>query len=299
MCKILLFLLLALSLLGISISWAEELPAPVIDLETVSSAVVMIKTEFIESMVVQGETYEILLRKPGTNHVQPKLFKKEGTGTLVVHGEELYLATAAHVAKDTLLDSDIIMKVVGDRPKVIPITKFISKKDRLDWILHPTADLAALRLDPSAEAITKHRLHFLSSVILESARKAPNRLQPVTIVGFPLGLGTDGNFSPISQQSKTVSGLLTLPRLDIKQSQVFFLLDNPSIGGFSGAPVLELPGAYIAKNEIQHNRDLTWVGVVHGTTGDNTGGKLAVITPAALVLELLGAEKSDSATAPD
>ena len=277
-------------LLGRLTAWAEELPAPVIDLETVSSAVVMIHTQFIESMVVQGETYEVLLRKPGTNQIQPKLLKKEGTGTLVVKGEDLYLVTAAHVAKDTLLDSEIIMKVAGDRPQVIPITQLVSGNDQLNWIVHPTADLAALQLDPNAEVISTLRIHFLSAEVLESKRKAPNRLQPVTIVGFPLGLGTEGNFSPISQQSKTVSGLLTLPRLDIQQSQVFFLLDNPSIGGFSGAPVLELPGVYIAKNAIKRNRDLRWVGVVHGTTGDNTGGKLAVITPAALVLELFGAE---------
>ena len=294
--KILLLLLLLLLLLipivlSISSAWAEEPSRPVIDIETVSSAVVMIHTEFIESMVVQGESYEVLLRKPGSNLIQPKLFKKEGTGTFVVKGSDLYLVTAAHVAKDTLLDSDVIMKVADDRPEVIPLTQLVGGKDRLDWIVHPTADLAALRLSPPSVIMAKLDQHFLPYEILASQLKAPNRLHPVTTVGFPLGLGTKGKFSPITQQSKTVSGLLTLPRLDTQQPQVFFLLDSPSIGGFSGGPVLELPGVFLGKTEIKRNPDLKWVGVIHGTTGDDTGGKLAVITPAALVRELLGAEK--------
>ncbi len=297
--KILLLLFLIPILLSIPSTWAEESSRPVIDIETVSSAVVMIHTEFIESMVVKGETYEVLLRKLGTNQIQPKLLKKEGTGTFVVKGSDLYLVTAEHVAKDTLLDSDVIMKVADDQPEVIPITQLIGGKDRLDWIVHPTADLAALRLSPSDEVMAKLDHHFLPYEILVSQLKAPNRLHPVTTIGFPLGLGTKGKFSPITQESKTVSGLLTLPRLDTQQPQVFFLLDNPSIGGFSGGPVLELPGVFLGQTEVKHNPDLKWVGVIHGTTGDNTGGKLAVITPAALVRELLEAEKSPSMSTDD
>ena len=291
MCKVLLCLLFILTvLMGTAFGAEQKPPNQVIDINTVSSAVVMIRTEFVESVSVQGETYEILLRKPGTDFIQPKLASKEGTGTLVAKGSDLYLLTAEHVAKGTTSDSVIVMKVKDDRPEIIPITQLIGKAERPNWIVHPVADLAAMKLYPQESIMSKLEQHFLSYEILVPEFKAPNRQRPVITVGFPLGLGTKGSFSPISQESKTVSGLVTLPRLDTQRPQEFFLLDKPSIGGFSGAPVLELPGMFIAQNEILRSHALRWVGVMHGTTGDDTGGKLAVVTPAAFVLELLGAK---------
>jgi hypothetical protein len=67
----------------------------------------------------------------------------------------------------------------------------------------------------------------------------------------------------------------------------FYLLDSPSIGGYSDAPVFYTPGTYMKGNALIASKRITCVGIVHGTISDKTGGKMAAIHPAALILETL------------
>ena len=80
-----------------------------------------------------------------------------------------------------------------------------------------------------------------------------------------------------------------MPRADTKAMAVFFVTQDPSVGGFSGAPVLDTGLPYSTDNAsvVADGRSLQIVGVVHATVSDNTGGKMGVVTPAHLLRKFL------------
>jgi hypothetical protein len=66
-----------------------------------------------------------------------------------------------------------------------------------------------------------------------------------------------------------------------------FLLQDPSIGGFSGAPVFDLPGIRLSGSAMVAHQGVACFGITHGTLSDDTGGKLAAVTPSSAVIELI------------
>ena len=82
---------------------------------------------------------------------------------------------------------------------------------------------------------------FLPFNMLLKDLKAPQRERPLVVMGFPLALGAHGHFSPITSESKAASGLVQIRINKFDPEQTFFLLDKPSIGGFSGSPVFLMP----------------------------------------------------------
>lgn len=233
-------------------------------LESLSSTVVLLRTDY-----------------------QEKVRTSTGTAVLVADQERLFLVTAGHVANDTNERTTVTMRIEGDRPLTFPLPQLSGNRGPQPWVFHDHADVAVLRLQPVPELMPYLKGHFLPRENLLSTLEAPSRERPLVTLGFPLGLGVRDRFSPISRESKAASGLLTLPRADRKGESVFFLLDSPSIGGFSGAPVFHLPGAYSAGGGLVISGRLECVGLVHGTISDDTGGKLAAIVPAQFISEAL------------
>jgi len=87
------------------------------------------------------------------------------------------------------------------------------------------------------------------------------------MIGFPLGLGVDtsvNRFLPVSRQTRAASGLL---------DDLFFLLQDPAIEGYSGSPLLSLGGVVANRSGIVGDTPAACYGVVVSTVGDNTGGK--------------------------
>ena len=77
--------------------------------------------------------------------------------------------------------------------------------------------------------------------MLNAEESAPQRERWLVVMGFPLALGTKGRFSPITIETKAASGLVRV-KLDYMNTEAtFFVLDKPSIGGYSGAPVFLMP----------------------------------------------------------
>jgi hypothetical protein len=108
----------------------------------------------------------------------------------------------------------------------------------------------------------------------------------ITCVGFPNGLGVSGRFSPFTFRSYISSGIITLNRADTKTPSDFFCLESPSIGGYSGGPVFDL--GYQVTGAMTTTKDKTrLLGIMHGTISDNTGGKIAAVTPAKYILEII------------
>ncbi|HDZ20735.1 hypothetical protein LCGC14_0431720 [marine sediment metagenome] len=209
-----------------------------------------------------------------------------GTGTLVACSDRPFVLTAKHVADDISINDNIVVKDDDDRPLTIPIKKLVEKSS-LDWKAHSEADLAAFELfpqDSQTGASLKNR--FLPLEFFSEEKSAPARELILTSIGFPLGLGTQGYFSPLTFESKASSGFLTLPRGDTRTPQTFFALENPSVGGYSGCPIVDL-SVFKAGSMTTTGNGTCFYGVMHGTISDKTGGKIAMVTPSYYVHELI------------
>lgn len=205
-----------------------------------------------------------------------------GTGSFIVKNNNIYLLTAAHVAITTNKNTYLAL---GDRESncvKIPIVELV---EYLDWNIHPSADIAILEIIPN-----RHMKIFEGRCFpydhINSTENIASRDDEITIIGFPNGLGVGGKFSPLTFRSHLSSGLVTLKRADRDIMTEFFCLENPSMGGYSGAPVLDL-GYSIWGNATSTKEKTIMHGIVHGTMSDTTGGKIALITPMYFLMDLL------------
>lgn len=234
------------------------------DLEALSSSVAFLKSEHLAT-------------------------KPYGTGFFIVENNHLFLITAAHISKFLDKKSTVTIKGSGDIPLTYNIGNLINISHELVWIKHNKADIALLKLNPDPETFIKLQGHFLPSSILEIEKKAPHRAKILTVLGFPLSLGVKGVFSPISKETKSASGLLNLLRADTKIMATFFVTQDPSIGGYSGAPVFDTGLPYSTSNTAIYvdMRETKILGIVHGTISDKTGGKLGAIVPSYYIVETI------------
>jgi hypothetical protein len=214
---------------------------------------------------------------------------KVATGFFVIDpsSDKLFLITARHVIITLTPNSLAVIRIKDDVPQEIVLSQLTGMNSPLAWRVHPTADVAVLTLNPAKDIIPLLAGHALFKVNLLQNLEAPSRDIPLTILGFPMGIGVQGRFSPISRETKAASGLLNLPRISAAS---IFLLQDPIAGGFSGSPVFEFPGAYpSARAAIEIGGRFACVGLASATIPDVTGGKLGVVVPAKYILEAIDA----------
>lgn len=199
-----------------------------------------------------------------------------GTGIFVVKANDLYLLTATHVAITTNQTTTVVISDAQGNATSIPLTDF---NKVLAWKHHPVADIAVLPIQMNPR-IKPHLIsRFLPFDHFQTQRMSVSRDIELTSVGFPNGLGAQGIFSPLTYRSYASSALISLNRADTNTPCEFFLLENPSVGGYSGGPIFDL-GITIVGG-MTTTKDKTFcLGLMHGTISDQTGGKLAAVTPA-------------------
>jgi len=207
-----------------------------------------------------------------------------GTGVfMTTNGSDAYLITASHVAKST--NSSTLIAVQSDDGRCQTFW-LASLTPSLAWRYHDVADMALLPLGGTVQAQLVVNKRCLEIDCFNLQKKAASRDDELTAIGFPNGLGVDGMFSPLTFRSFASSGYLTLDRADTHTPQVFFCLENPSVGGYSGCPVIDL--AYMVSGFITQSKgNPVCHGIMHGTMSDNTGGKLALVTPMFYLNDLL------------
>jgi len=211
---------------------------------------------------------------------------------LLTDKQHVFLATAEHVARALTTNSVVVIRGSDGNGFQIPMLTFMAGTNSY-WRFHDTADLALLPIAWTADlegelARAGQTVLALPSKHLRGTESAPSRAVTLTVLGFPLALGTEGKFSAISRETKPASGLLTVLRADTHKPAVFFITQDPSIGGFSGAPVFDTMLPTVSSGTLMlESGELQLVGIVHGTLSDNTGGKLGAITPAHELLTLL------------
>ena len=198
-----------------------------------------------------------------------------GTGIFLEKNNVPYLVTAAHVAKDTNENTII---VVGDSNCSCKKISLKALANEIKWITHPVADLAVLQMTPNDIVSSFISGRCLPYDHFNLTKQCISRDTELTVIGFPHGLGIGGAFSPLTFRSFAASSFLTLARADTYTPSYFFCMENPSVGGYSGGPVFDL--AYYKRGLITMAGEKTIChGIIHGTMSDNTGGKLALVTP--------------------
>ena len=114
---------------------------------------------------------------------------------------------------------------------------------------------------------------------------APPRAFALTTIGFALGKGAQVTFSPITKDSKPASGVMCEGNVD------FFYLQDPSIAGFSGAPVVDSGDPHLIATSPSSAAAVSgppkcW-GIVSATEGDGSGGKTARVIHASYIAALI------------
>ena len=196
----------------------------------------------------------------------------------------LWMVTANHVAKETNEQTIIVVATKDGNAQQLPLNIFgpISS-----WRHHPFADISAFSIQANTSNIQfLNGRTFLPIDHFNLKQESVSRDFELTCIGFPGGLGTDGKFSPFTFRSYASSGFFTYPRFDTMQNCSFFCLENPSVGGYSGGPVFDL--GYSTNGVIEMKKEKTLChGIMHGTMSDNTGGKIAMVTPALYLKDII------------
>ncbi len=205
-----------------------------------------------------------------------------GTATIISHGDRYFLLTANHVAKDMKIDAQIIFRKKGNKPFQLDLLRLSNHSK--PWIHHPVADISLLELQPSNLDLKQQIKEWsFPSYLIYDGKEMVSREADLTFLGYPNVFITYEYFSPLTFNSHLASGLITNYRSNTKIACTFYYLDTPSMQGCSGSGVY-----YSLKKDIYFGGSKTaMVGVVHGTARDNTGGKLAAITPSFYIWDIL------------
>lgn len=269
-------------ILIISPLYASGQDIQTVPFDQVTNSVVYLEGEKAKLESIDGKTYEIGIRRPGSGEFQLLTERVYGTGFFVKRGDSLFLVTAGHVARDLALSLRVRL-IASDTSGN---SKPCSLDNKVKWIFSEKADVAVSRVH-DALFISDFSHSALDIRFLADTITFPVPELPLAIIGFPLGLGVQNKFSPLRKETYASSGLIDLPRADTKQIATFFVLQDPSIGGYSGAPVFIIE-TYRFGNTIMKGFDTnSCIGIIHSTIYDATGGKLGLVTPAKYVYELI------------
>lgn len=201
-----------------------------------------------------------------------------GTGFLSSDGSAVCLMTAQHVISS--VKAPIAIKLlVSYVPRILKLDE--AAYSSAHWGMRPSTDLAAVRLKP----VPNGTLHVFRRSQIQADTPLPVKERPIVVFGFPLGIGSS-DFTPVSQEYNRACGSVEAKSDAHPAAAQYYLLDRPSVQGYSGAPAFQVPGVFDRGTNLVVGKDLILVGVIAGSLSDNTGGKLGVAIPPQFIAEL-------------
>ena len=257
-------------------------PASVADLVR---CVVMLDRPFTETVKVDGADAEVWLRLDHRARPIPKIDRHVGSAFLVADADAAYVVTAAHVARRMDREARLSFAGRGGRRASRRLSDVLSAgAHAVRWTYAPPADVAAVRIPHPPPALHGR---FLPAELLARDDTAPGGTVELLVIGFPLGLAATDRFAPIRKHYHAASEVVRLCGEEMSAPADFFLLDQPAMGGYSGAPVFVAPHA-----ELTAVGDVTvlaprCVGVVSQTISDEAGGQFAAVVPSRVIRRLL------------
>ena len=205
-----------------------------------------------------------------------------GTGSFIEKDNKFYILTASHVISSNTPVTHIKLSDVNKKCVSLSLTQ-LNKNQK--WLSHPIADMCVFEIDSSNNDWIKTRSFPYNQCSLNM--NGFNRDIELTTVGFPCGLGASSHFSPLTFRSFPSIEVISLMRFDLPIVSDFFLLEDPSIGGYSGGPVFDL--GYKVDGLITQTKEETILyGIMHGFIGNGTtGGEMAAVTPISYLKDLI------------
>lgn len=260
------------------------------DIEKIFSSVAFITTTKIQTQQIEGNVLEVYLRNPKNNEIRPLTINEFGTGFFVMREVDYYLITAEHVANTTNASTSIVISLSDNSPFEIKLKDLVGSKyldgESLKWIKHANADVALIPIDKS-QINNLMKIHFYPYELILNKLESPLRQTNLVAYGYPLGLGIGKRISPISKKYSPSSGLIDLNRFDNNRPSTFFLVDDPSITGLSGGPVVALPQVLEYDDTVSIAINNPWLlGLVHGTINKDGGGYGAIV-PSKFIAETI------------
>lgn len=251
-----------------------------IPFDDLMKSVVYLQDKHPKIQVISGKSYELGIRKIGEKRFKLLEYSISGTGFFIKSKGKLFLVTAEHIARELINNPSLVTSDMnGD-------AKEYSLKGEINWKFHKNADIAVSIIRNSI----LFKLFYDNAIdknFLNDSLDYPDAEFPIAVIGFPLNLGIHGKFSPLRRDTNAASKLIDLPRADNKKISTFFILQDPSIGGYSGAPVFIIE-AYRFGHILMKGFDARLcVGIIHGILSDNTGGKLGMVVPAKFIKDLI------------
>ncbi|PCJ89706.1 MAG: hypothetical protein COA57_01455 [Flavobacteriales bacterium] len=239
--------------------------------------VVYLQETKVQTFKKDGKEYERWLKDVNNNEFSAQTYPITGTGFFASDDEgSFYLVTAQHVAKDLTINATVTIQSKYDKPITYSIKDLVGETDALKWTTHGSADVAVLLIDLNSKIFDIPMLSALPPHVILDSLQAPKRQKELTIVGFPLGLGIGKKFSPISKKLSPSSGLFEGINPNNNLNVFYFLLDDPSVAGFSGSPVYDLVILPQQEGESEIGV-LRCVGLVQGTISDKIAGFAAIV----------------------
>lgn len=210
-----------------------------------------------------------------------KSTNKSGTATIVVNDGKYFFLTANHVAKQITKQGEVYLNN-DNKPLIYRLSDVV--QETTEWKHHKTADMAYIEFTACDDILQDFisKWSFPASGIYTGEQALPMDVE-VFFLGFPTIDFKLEYFSPLLFLAHPCSGLITQRRYDNNNLTTFFFLDQPSTQGCSGSGVFFGIGQ---NNGFVYGKRTLLVGLVHGTKGDNTGGKLAAITPTFYIKDL-------------
>jgi hypothetical protein len=261
------------------------------DVEQMEGAVVMLKCSFPVMKNMNGKDYEVWLRDRDSGVLAPAIEREEaGTGFLLQSKTNCFIGTAGHIAGSMTDRCVVTARAADNTPVQINLTDLIDSPSadapgKVHWLRHPIADCALHPLNRSRPGFAKlSHVVWIPTEILATELNAPSKADLLTALGFPLGYGTEVTFAPLTKESKAASGLRS------EGGVYFFLMQEPGIAGFSGAPFFTsgAPRMMFSPTNIAvvFSRTTCW-GLLSRTDGDSTGGKMARVIHSRHLVELI------------
>jgi len=256
-------------------------------LERLESTVAFLKAEVPVTETVNGDQWEVWLKPPKIQAFRRKTLEVTGSGFFVGTDRLVYLVTAKHVATNMDKNSEVTVRGTDGRPLTLRLAELRGTNNpHITWVHHPDLDLSVHPMIPENPRILDiMQGHAIPLSMLKTNTRAPSRDVVLSTLGFPLGIGVDTEFSPFSKDSRVGSALLQ------EGNYGYFLLQDPSISGFSGAPVIESGDTRLGTSsgpvlELVGRGAACW-GVVSATLGDVSGGKMAKVIPSRYVAQMI------------
>lgn len=230
-----------------------------------------------------GKKYEIWLKDTVSQHSQPKLATKGGTGFLTLHHKRTYLVTAAHVARYMSSKAEILWNTASGQSKHFTFEKLQKGIPYSKWFFHPSADMAIhpfIFTEKPEHKYVQKSLFWTEDEVIPLGTK-------VCVLGFPLNLGVKDILSPILKKAEIASWKITVEDPYLDPNLKFILLDEDLAQGYSGAPVFISPEPQMSdKTLMDFGIQLKLLGIMSMTISDQTGGKMSLVVPISYLNEI-------------